>query len=67
MDKEKQKALVHAVTKWAAILTGFLTLIVMIGYFLGTIEEIRVVAMTWIGALITTVICGCLSLHLNND
>lgn len=67
MNKEKRKKLTYAITKWAAILTGFLTLILMIGYALGTIEEIRLIAITWVGTLLTTVICGCVSLHLNDD
>lgn len=67
MDKEKRKAIIYAITKWAAILTGFLTLVLMIGYALGTVEEIRVVAITWLGTLATTVICGCMSLHISDD
>lgn len=67
MDKEKRKKLIYTITKWAAILTGFLTLIMMIGYSLGTVEEIRVIAITWVGTLLTTVVCGCMSLHLNDE
>lgn len=67
MDKEKRKKLIYTIIKWAAILTGFLTLVLMIGYALGTVEEIRVVAITWLGTLATTIICGCMSLHISDE
>lgn len=64
MDQEKRKKLIYAITKWAAILTGFLTLIMMIGYSLGTVEEVRLIAILWVGTLITTIVCGFLSLSI---
>ena len=64
---EKRKKLIYAITKWAAILTGILTLVMMIGYALGTVEEIRVAAIAWLGTLATTVICGCMSLHISDE
>lgn len=67
MNKEKRKALVYAITKWAAILTGFLTLVLMIGYSLGTIEEIRLVAILWLASVATTIICGCMSLQISDE
>lgn len=67
MNEEKRKKLIYTITKWAAILTGFLTLILMLCYSLGTLEEIRVVAITWLGTLATTIICGCMSLHISDE
>lgn len=67
MNKEKRKKLIYAITKWAAILTGFLTLIMMIGYSLGTVGEIRVIAILWILSVATTIICGCMSLHVSDE
>ena len=67
MDKEKRKKLIYAITKWAAILTGILTLVMMIGYALGTVEEIRLVAILWLGTLAATVICGCMSLQISDE
>lgn len=64
---EKRKKLIYTITKWAAIFTGFLTLIMMIGYSLGAIEEIRLVAILWVGTLITTIVCGFLSLHISDE
>lgn len=60
MNKEKRKKLIYAITKWAAILTGILTLVMMIGYSLGTVEEVRLIAILWVGTLITTIVCGFL-------
>ena len=34
MNKEKRKKLIYTITKWAAILTGVLTIVMMIGYSL---------------------------------
>lgn len=67
MNKEKRKKLIYAITKWAAILTGFLTLVLMIGYSLGTIEEIRLVAILWLASVATTIICGCMSLQISDE
>ena len=67
MDQEKRKKLIYAITKWAAILTGVLTLVMMIGYSLGTIEEIRLVAILWILSVATTIICGCMSLQISDE
>ena len=67
MDQEKRKKLIYAITKWAAILTGFLTLILMLCYSLGTLEEIRLVAILWILSVTTTIICGCMSLHVSDE
>lgn len=67
MDKEKRKAIIYAITKWAAILTGFLTLVLMIGYAIGTVEEIRVIAITWLVSVATTIICGCMSLQISDE
>lgn len=65
MDQEKRKKLIYAITKWAAILTGFLTLIMMIGYSLGTVGEIRVIAILWILSVATTIFYGYLSLSIS--
>lgn len=65
MDTEKRKKLIYTITKWAAILTGFLTLIMMIGYSLGTVEEIRLVAILWILSVATTIFYGYLSLSIS--
>lgn len=67
MSEEKRNKLIYAITKWAAILTGFLTLIMMIGYSLGTVGEIRVIAILWILSVATTIICGCMSLHVSDE
>ena len=67
MDQEKRKKLIYTITKWAAILTGILTLVMMIGYSLGTVEEIRLVAILWILSVATTIICGCMSLHVSDE
>lgn len=66
MSKEKRKKLIYAITKWAAILTGILTLVMMIGYSLGTVEEIRPVAILWILSVATTVFYGFLSLRISD-
>ena len=65
MDKEKRKKLIYAITKWAAILTGILTIVMMIGYSLGTVEEIRLVAILWILSVATTIFYGYLSLSIS--
>lgn len=65
MDTEKRKKLIYTITKWAAILTGFLTLIMMIGYSLGTVEEIRLVAILWVLSVATTIFYGYLSLSIS--
>lgn len=65
MDQEKRKKLIYAITKWAAILTGILTLVMMIGYSLGTVEEIRLVAILWILSVATTIFYGYLSLSIS--
>lgn len=65
MDTEKRKKLIYTITKWAAILTGFLTLIMMIGYSLGTVEEIRLVAILWALSVATTIFYGYLSLSIS--
>lgn len=67
MVKEKRKKLNYTITKWAAILTGILTLILMIGYSLGAVEEIQLVAILWLVSVTTTIICGCMSLHVSDD
>ena len=67
MDKEKRKKPIYTITKWAAIATGVLTLILMIGYSLGTVGEIRVIATLWILSVATTIICGCMSLHISDE
>lgn len=67
MDKEKRKAIIYAITKWAAILTGFLTLILMLCYSLGTLEEIRLVAILWVLSVGTAVTCGFLSLSISDE
>ena len=67
MDKEKRKALVYAITKWAAIVTGVLTLIMMICYSSGTLEEIRLVAILWALSVGTAVTCGFLSLRISDE
>lgn len=67
MDKEKRKALVYAITKWAAIATGVLTLVMMLCYSLGTIEEIRLIAILWALSVGTAVTCGFLSLHASDE
>lgn len=64
---EKRKKLIYTITKWAAILTGILTLVMMIGYSLGTVEEVRLIAILWVGTLITTIICGCMSIHISDE
>lgn len=66
MDKEKRKKLIYAITKWAAILTGILTIVMMIGYSLGTVEEIRLVAILWLASVTTTVFYGFLSLRISD-
>ena len=66
MDKEKRKKLIYTITKWAAILTGFLTLILMLCYSLGTMEEIQLVAILWVLSVGTAVTCGFLSLHVSD-
>lgn len=65
MNKEKRKKLIYAITKWAAILTGVLTLVMMIGYSLGTVEEIRLVAILWVLSVATTIFYGYLSLSIS--
>lgn len=65
MNKEKRKKLIYAITKWAAILTGILTLVMMIGYSLGTVEEIRLVAILWVLSVATTIFYGYLSLSIS--
>lgn len=65
MDTEKRKKLIYTITKWAAILTGFLTLIMMVGYSLGTVEEIRLVAILWVLSVATTIFYGYLSLSIS--
>ena len=67
MNKEKRKKLIYTITKWAAIATGILTLVLMIGYSLGTIEEIRLVAILWLASIATTIICGCMSLQISDE
>ena len=67
MDKDKRKKLIYTITKWAAILTGILTLVMMIGYSLGTIEEIRLIAILWILSVATTVFYGFLSLRISEN
>lgn len=67
MDQEKRKKLIYTITKWAAILTGILTLVMMIGYSLGTIEEIRLIAILWLVSVATTIICGCMSLQISDE
>lgn len=67
MNEEKRKALVYAITKWAAIATGFLTLILMLCYSLGTIEEIRLIAIAWVLSVGTAVTCGFLSLSISDE
>lgn len=64
MDQEKRKKLIYAITKWAAIFTGILTLVMMIGYSLGTVEEIRLIAILWILSVATTIFYGFLSLRI---
>lgn len=65
MDTEKRKKLIYTITKWAAILTGFLTFIMMVGYSLGTVEEIRLVAILWVLSVATTIFYGYLSLSIS--
>ena len=65
MDKDKRKKLIYTITKWAAIATGVLTLILMLCYSLGTIEEIRLVAILWVLSVETAVTCGFLSLSIS--
>lgn len=65
MDTEKRKKLIYTITKWAAILTGILTLVMMIGYSLGTVEEIRLVAILWVLSVATTIFYGYLSLSIS--
>lgn len=67
MDQEKRKKLIYTITKWAAILTGFLTLIMMIGYSLGTVGEIRVIAILWVLSVATTIFYGFLSLRISDE
>lgn len=62
---EKRKKLIYTITKWAAILTGFLTLILMLCYSLGTLEEIRLVAILWVLSVATTIFYGYLSLSIS--
>lgn len=65
MDTEKRKKIIYTITKWAAILTGFLTLIMMVGYSLGTVEEIRLIAILWVLSVATTIFYGYLSLSIS--
>ena len=65
MNQEKRKKLIYTITKWAAILTGILTLVMMIGYSLGTVEEIRLVAILWVLSVATTIFYGYLSLSIS--
>lgn len=67
MNKEKRKKLIYTITKWAAIVTGVLTLIMMIGYSLGTVEEIRLIAILWILSVATTIFYGFLSLRISDE
>lgn len=67
MNEEKRKKLIYTITKWAAILTGFLTLILMLCYSLGTLEEIRLVAILWALSVGTAVTCGFLSLRISDE
>lgn len=67
MNKEKRKKLIYTITKWAAILTGFLTIVMMIGYSLGTVEEVRLIAILWLASVATTIICGCMSLQISDE
>lgn len=67
MSKEKRKKIIYTITKWAAILTGILTLVIMIGYSLGTVEEIRLIAILWILSVATTIFYGFLSLRISDD
>lgn len=64
---EKRKKLIYAITKWAAIATGVLTLILMLCYSSGTIEEIRLVAILWVLSVGTAVTCGFLSLRISDE
>jgi len=66
MDQEKRKKLIYTITKWAAILTGILTLVMMIGYSLGAVEEIRLVAILWVLSVATTIFYGYLSLSISD-
>ena len=66
MNKEKRKKLIYTITKWVAILTGVLTLVMMIGYSLGTVEEIRLIAILWILSAATTIFYGFLSLRISD-
>lgn len=67
MKKEKRKKLIYTITKWAAIATGILTLVLMIGYSSGTLEEIRLVAILWALSVGTAVTCGFLSLRISDE
>lgn len=67
MSKEKRKKLIYTITKWAAIVTGVLTLIMMIGYSLGVVEEIRLIAILWILSVATTIFYGFLSLRISDE
>lgn len=67
MDTKKRKAIIYAITKWAAIATGILTLVLMIGYSSGTLEEIRLVAILWALSVGTAVTCGFLSLRISDE
>ena len=67
MDTEKRKKIIYTITKWAAILTGFLTLIMMVGYSLGTVEEIRLIAILWLLSVATTIFYGYLSWRISDE
>ncbi len=67
MDTEKRKKIIYTITKWAAILTGFLTLIMMVGYSLGTVEEIRLIAILWVLSVATTIFYGYLSWRISDE
>ena len=67
MDQEKRKKLIYTITKWAAILTGVLTIVMMIGYSLGTVEEIRLVAILWVLSVATTIFYGYLSWRISDE
>ena len=67
MDQEKRKKLIYTITKWAAIMTGVLTIVMMIGYSLGTVEEIRLVAILWVLSVATTIFYGYLSWRISDE
>lgn len=67
MDTEKRKKIIYTITKWAAMLTGFLTLIMMVGYSLGTVEEIRLIAILWVLSVATTIFYGYLSWRISDE